>query len=226
MKRFILLIFTFVFSVSVLAQNDVTKFLGIPVDGYKPEMINKLKDKGFIDHPYKSDMLVGEFNGRDVYVSVVTNKNKVYRIFLADRYPVSEADIKVRFNTLCRQFEKNKNYMVFSDHSIPEDEDISFQMLVANKRYEAVFYQVPEQIDILAIQARLLEEVQSLYTPEEIINPTEEIQSKMYDLALEHTLLEIVYKKTVWFKIDKDGNNYRILMFYDNELNEASGEDL
>lgn len=222
MKRFILLIFTFVFSVSVLAQNDVTKFLGIPVDGYKPEMIRKLKGKGFTEHPYMSDVLIGEFNGMPVEVKVVTNNNKVYRIFLRDRYSVSEMDIKIRFNTLCRQFEKNKNYVVSSDHSIPEDEDISFQMLVANKRYEAVFYQIPEPIDTL------LEKVQSLYTSEEIVNPTEEIQSKMYDLVLEHTLLEMesISKKTVWFMIDKDGNNYRILMFYDNELNKASGEDL
>ena len=28
-------------------EKDVTKFLGIPVDGYKPAMIEKLKAKGF-----------------------------------------------------------------------------------------------------------------------------------------------------------------------------------
>ena len=32
-------------STTVFAQKEVTKFLGIPVDGYKSEMIQKLKAK-------------------------------------------------------------------------------------------------------------------------------------------------------------------------------------
>lgn len=223
MKKLILTLCILVFSVSVFAQNDVTKFLGIPIDGYKHEMIRKLKRKGFTDHPYKSDVLVGEFNGRDVEVSVVTNNNKVYRIFLMDRYSVNEIDIKIRFNTLCRQFEGNKNYMSFREQqSIPEDEDISYKMQVDNKRYEAVFYQA---IDTLAVQARVLKEMQSLYTPEQLANPTEEMQSKMFVMAFDYTL-EIIDKKTVWFMIHQEGNDYRILMYYDNKLNQASGENL
>ena len=69
---------------TLVAQSDVTKFLGIPVDGFKPEMIRKLKAKGFVEHPYRTDELVGELNGRDVEVAVVTDNNKVYRIFLRD----------------------------------------------------------------------------------------------------------------------------------------------
>lgn len=45
-------------------------------------MIRKLKAKGFVEHPYRTDELAGEFNGRDVEVAVVTDNNKVYRIFL------------------------------------------------------------------------------------------------------------------------------------------------
>ena len=56
------------------AQRDVTKFLGIPVDGYKTEMQKKLIGKGFT---YNSlyDFYEGEFNGRDVNVYVVTNND-------------------------------------------------------------------------------------------------------------------------------------------------------
>ena len=32
----------------MLAQKDVTKFLGIPVDGTKAEMKKKLQEKGFV----------------------------------------------------------------------------------------------------------------------------------------------------------------------------------
>lgn len=225
MKKLILALCALILSVSVFAQDDVTKFLGIPIDGFKPEMIRKLKGKGFTDHPYKSDVLVGEFNGRDVEVSVVTNNNKVYRIFLQDRYSVSEMDIKIRFNTLCRQFEGNSNYMSISEQIIPEDEDISYEMSVSDKRYEAVFYQQPEKLDTLAIQQTLFDKVRAKYTEEQLANPTEEMQQDFVEMSLE-IAFDIVSTKSVWFMIDKDGSQYRILMYYDNKKNQANGQDL
>ena len=132
MKKLALIITSLLLSVSVFAQKDVTKFLGIPVDGFKPEMIKKLKAKGYTEHFYKPDVLVGEFNGRDVEVSVVTNNNKVYRIFVQDAYTVDEYNIKIRYNTLCEQFENNKRYisMAIEGQSIPEDEDIDRKSVV------------------------------------------------------------------------------------------------
>lgn len=224
MKKLALIITTLLFSVSAFAQEDVTKFLGIPVDGFKPEMIRKLKAKGFVEHPYLSDVLVGEFNGRDVEVSVGTNNNKVYRIFLRDRYASSETDIKIRFNTLCRQFEDNKKYLSLSEQTIPEDEDISYEMTVNKKRYEAGFYQMPEALDTAAIQQQILPKIMEEFSQEELANPTEEIQAKILEKAFMYTL-ELVEKKTVWFMISNDGG-YRILMYYDNKLNQANGEDL
>ena len=74
MKKYILLFCGLLFcSILVSSQNkDVTKFLGIPVDGTKLEMINKLKAKGFKISPYNKDVLTGEFNGYDVNVHIVT----------------------------------------------------------------------------------------------------------------------------------------------------------
>ena len=34
-------------TMALYAQKDVTKFLGIPVDGSESEMVKKLKEKGF-----------------------------------------------------------------------------------------------------------------------------------------------------------------------------------
>lgn len=227
MKKLALIITTLLFSVSVFAQEDVTKFLGIPVDGFKPVMIRKLKAKGYTEHSYKPDVLVGEFNGRDVEVSVVTNNNKVYRIFVQDAYTVDEYNIKIRYNTLCEQFENNKRYisMAVEGQSIPDDEDISDQMLYEDKRYEALYFQVPEQVDTLAVQTSLRERVLAKYTEEQLANPTSEMQEEVlkatFDIAF-----EIYEKKSVWFTINKEGNRYRILMYYDNKYNEANGEDL
>ena len=94
MKKILSLAVLLVFSLAMYAQKDVTKFLGIPVDGTKSEMIKKLKEKGFTSTLYDKDVLEGEFNGVDVNISVVTNNNKVYRIFVADaNTTMNEADM-------------------------------------------------------------------------------------------------------------------------------------
>jgi hypothetical protein len=61
MKKLTLFFIAAAFSITVFAQEDVTKFLGISIDGFKSEMINKLKSKGFVEHTYSPDILVGEF---------------------------------------------------------------------------------------------------------------------------------------------------------------------
>lgn len=130
----------FIFSVAMYAQKDVTKFLGIPVDGSKAAMIRKLKAKGFTDDPYDEEALRGEFNGADVKIYVVTNNNKVYRIFVRDVYRRNESDIKIRFNNLCCQFQNNKKYYSLKDYTLSDDEDISYG--INKKRYAANYYQV------------------------------------------------------------------------------------
>ena len=140
MKRLLLLLLL-VTSTSVFAQKEVTKFLGIPVDGYKSEMIQKLKAKGY-NYNSTRDCLEGEFNGRDVEIGVVTNNNKVYRIAIIDKAYSNESNIKIRFNTLCNQFENNSKYFGSRDQKISENDDISYEIRVNNKRYQASYYQI------------------------------------------------------------------------------------
>lgn len=47
MKRIITMLFAVIISMTTFAQKDVTKFLGIPIDGTMSEMKAKLKAKGF-----------------------------------------------------------------------------------------------------------------------------------------------------------------------------------
>ncbi len=207
-------------------QKEVTKFLGIPVDGTKSEMVRQLKSKGFYRSSMK-DALVGEFNGRDVYVSVVTNNNKVYRIAVIDVNENDEADIKIRFNTLVSQFANNPKYAGSEDQKIPDEEDISYEMSVNSKRYEAIFYQTGSELSDSAMQ----EKIQSMlaeFTPEEIKNPTTETENKL-EMAKYRGILELValrLSRPVWFVISESYGKYRIVMYYDNEYNSANGEDL
>lgn len=231
MKKYVSLFAALLICVASWAQKDVTTFLGIPVDGYKNEMKQKLIKKGFT-YDSALDMLDGEFNGHPVYVKIVTNNNKVHRIMLMDKNAVSETDIKIRFNTLCQQFENNKRYFdPFKNQSIPEDEDISFQMTVNNKRYDASYMQMfnKELLDTAAVSSKAYETISKKYTAEQLLNPSEEIVTEFtdaYNKIINNYTWDIVQNKTVWFLIKEDGADYRIIMYYDNKYNEANGEDL
>ena len=225
MRKILSIAVLLVISVVAYAQKDVTKFLGIPVDGYKTEMIQKLKAKGFTVDPYGKDILQGEFNGRDVSVHIGTNNNRVYRIMLCDKNCVNEADIKIRFNRLCEQFERNSNYVAFGNQTISEDEEISYEMLVNKKRYEAIFYQKPEQFDTTAVTNEFKLYLLNKYTQEELDNPTEEVQEGVKSMLLSYSI-ELIQRKVVWFMISEFKGEYYISMYYDNKYNQANGEDL
>ncbi|MEZ3440546.1 hypothetical protein [Alistipes sp.] len=229
MKKILLVATLLICTVALYAQNDVTRFLGIPVDGTKYEMIQKLKAKGFTSSPQDRDVLVGEFNGSQVNIYVVTTNNKVSRIMVCDANTMNGTDIRIRFNQLCRQFGKNKKYVqassLFSDNTISDDEDISYEITVHKKRYEAVYYQLPTVIDSVALAEEIQSVVLSKYTEEQLANATEDQQQEVMAEAVLY-MLEKFSKKSVWFMISDLYGKYYITMFYDNEYNRANGEDL
>ena len=196
MRKFLTLLAMIAISASVFAQKEVTKFMGIPVDGSPTEMIKKLKAKGFTtDEDFMQavelglidwdgpEVLTGRFNGERVRVYIVVETNKVWRIALKDKKDRDETQIKIRFNTLVRQFENNDKYVYFYEQTIADDEDISYQMTVNKKRYDAYFVQKGEDgtVDV---------------------------------------------KREVWFLIIQRFDGYYIYMYYDNKYNEADGSDL
>ena len=179
MKKVILLVLLFI-SIFANAQKDVTTFLGIPVDGTKAEMKQKLIAKGYTP---KTDLagkeyLEGEFNGTDVRIHIITNNNKVYRIMVSDVNQLDEANIRIRFNRLVSQFKNNKRYFSFEDYYLPESENISYEMRIHNKIYEASFFQTPDmqKVDTLAMQKTVYDEMLRKYTEEQLENPTEEME--------------------------------------------------
>lgn len=149
---------------------------------------------------------------------------------LADAATTNETDIKIRFNRLCNQFEKNPKYSPRNlnpdGYSIPNDEDISFQITVKKKRYEASYIQMPEQLDSTALIEKAQKYLYSKYTQEQLDNlSNEESLELQKDIFM--SFLNEFSKSCVWFMINEEGyDRYRIYMFYDNERNHANGEDL
>ena len=162
-----------------IAQGSNTiKFLGIPVDGTKKEMISKLQEKGY-KYDASSDVLFGEFNGKDVNISVQTVNNRVWRIAIIDTNENDEISTKIRFNRLFDQFSNNKKYVLLNGEKLTDEDDISFEMTSHKKRYEASFTFADKSVNGL-----------------------------------------------VWYMITKQFGCYRIAMFYENLDNAANGDDL
>lgn len=147
MKKFILLFLTTIcLTFSSFAQTSCITFLGIPVDGTKREMISKLEAKGYEYNSY-TDCLTGEFNGADVSIYVQTINNKVWRIAVVDESHTNESNIKIRFNNLFEQFSNNSKYVRLDGNRVNENDDISYEMTVHNKRYAASFGLVDTSIN-------------------------------------------------------------------------------
>ena len=139
-KRFLATFLFVLMTIAAIAQDSNTiKFLGIPIDGTKKEMITKLQAKGY-EYDASSDLLFGEFNGTDVTIYVQTVNNKVWRLNIADaNVNDDEANVKARYNKLFKQLSNNGKYKIYDGSTLGEEENISYEMTVNKKRYEAGF---------------------------------------------------------------------------------------
>lgn len=137
MKRIIIAVLFATISFNALSQN-VIKFLGIPIEGTKKEMISQLEAKGYEYNAYK-DALMGEFNGTNVVLQVQTVNNRVWRIAILDATSTDESNIKIRFNNLFDQLSNNGKYKLEEGRKIKDNDDISYEIIVRNKRFEAYF---------------------------------------------------------------------------------------
>ena len=240
MKKLISLIAIIFASLTIYAQDsyidfyglkiEKTKFLGIPIDGSKQAVQSALIAKGYRLSD-DGNYLTGRFNGEDVMVLIHTENGKVDRISVIDRHNRSETDIKIRFNRLCSQFKDNGKYISFDDFTISEDEDISYEMNVHNKRYEAAFYQVGRNI----LSDLTEEQIETIGIKYYERNPiSDEDREKLTDEELKTKfatgftieLFDAVSNNNVWFMINESHGEYYIAMYYDNESNRANGEDL
>lgn len=151
MKRFFIFIALVLALVNIsYAQNDVTTFMGIPVDGTKNEMIKQIKSKGFKLVDKKLGVLEGDFNGNISQVYIMTNRNKVDCISVCDKYSSTNEKLVIsRFNRIVNQFYNNGNYIIPAGYSvedflIPDNEhQLWYNIKNDEKTYYAYFIQCP-----------------------------------------------------------------------------------
>lgn len=126
-------------------QSNVTEFWGIPVEGSKSTMIEKLRRKNFVYDPFE-DCLEGEFNGAEVRILIQTQNGRVWRLVVFDKASYNEDEIKTRYDNLCKQFSSSSKYSPISVDPLPESEERKSEYN-ARKEYQAIYTQFPEKED-------------------------------------------------------------------------------
>ena len=188
-------------TLSLNAQDNVMKFMGIPIDGTKSEMISQLKKKGFT-YNKEYDWLEGRFNGEEVNVIVHTNNDLVDRIMVVSANPVNETNIKIKFNNLVRQFNNNERYYsTEEDQEIGDNVDISYEMSVNSKRFEASFHQKLSKEEEKIIKQRMFDNydamIEQLLEDDEFKDFADEIRKgdKESNIDSFFALMELLLKK-------------------------------
>ncbi len=139
MKKNILTILLLVFSISAYSQNsDPIKFLGIPIDGPESEFVSKLKAKGFV-YNKTTNFCTGEFYGENVDLLFSTYHGKMRSV--AVFFPSCGEDLaRLRYNKLLTDLVDNAKYLRTSiNGTIPDDENIWYQMSIKKKEYKETF---------------------------------------------------------------------------------------
>ena len=168
MKRALLIALLTLLPVLCLAHDGgPLKFLGIPIDGSELQFSAKLKAKGFtyntITESYK-----GQFNGKTVDVYIHTNHNVVDRVCVV--FPLTNEDgIREEYNRLLEQFKNTGKYLDLSmNENIPEDDNISYEISIKNKRYQASFYYYDFNNDRVTFMNALMDKVADFFTEEQL----------------------------------------------------------
>ena len=169
MKRLFLTAILIVLCIFCFGQEGgPLKFLGIPIDGTEAQFGAKLRSKGFL---YNSvyDYYTGQFNGKKVNVFLHTNHNVMDRVYVV--FPeTTESDIRIEYNKLISQFRKNGKYdELDKNEEIPDDENISYEITVKNKRYQASFVYFDPSVGDIARSNALLDKFSPFLTEEQIV---------------------------------------------------------
>ena len=124
MKKFLFILIMCIATLTACKQNTI-KFLGIPVDGTKQEMMERLQTKGF-KYDSVNDCLMGEFNGMESIIFLATFNNKVCRVIVINKTPLNGFNADLTFNNFVEQFTNNEKYIRLSDEEISENYKLSF----------------------------------------------------------------------------------------------------
>lgn len=216
-----------------LAQSDVTKFLGIPVDGSVEEMVRKLEAKGFKKtYPYdesRSNFFTGNYDGdRNAKIILFSNREGiVYQIRVIKEEQIFNSNLaKYKYNSLVHRFSEKWTYFSANGSEIPEEEDIDEEFREGKSYYSAFFIQLP---DSLLKVGKTIYDADSKPNSDKTLEETAQTLSfKLRTLSAINDRLDEAKNKGVLILLKQYNitRNYFIAIDYWNGYNDHPDEDL
>ncbi len=146
MKKFYLIFICLLFSTCIFCQERVPEYNGIPIDGAKEEMIQKLVETGMFIKCIsgdKYDLMLISKDLKDLgitpFVKIHTQDGKVAGI-RQDILHLTAEKAKILFNAsyIGNLKFNSSDFYVSSGDSIPEKEDIFYEMRFNKKEYKLI----------------------------------------------------------------------------------------
>ncbi len=132
-------------SVQQSAQQNVTTFMGIPVEGEEKAMRSKLQAKGFSESD--KDILKGEVEGKQCFLLIKTNKDSVSQLIVVEEDTISNVKAAVdKFNALIETYRNDeKRYAEYEyNYPIPDRDEETNKSHINDGYYYAEFFQACE----------------------------------------------------------------------------------
>lgn len=222
-RALLLTVISLMLSVYVFSKEETTRFLGIPVDGPKSEMIRKLQAKGY-EYVSEEDFFMGFYMGDPVYLFLQTVNDKVSRVIVYDIEQRTEEEIKYRFNSIYSRFAFNSRYERLGKRNLvlTPDDKLAYEMKRHNYIHKAVFKQVKvDEGDADIAKASAPAVGVHPVDMEQIKGDYRERRRRMHARAIgyvnRHT--NESYKSQVWFVITERFGKFGVVMLYDNVPN-------
>ena len=224
MKKLFFLIATTLLATNMMAQNYPTKFLGIPIEGTKQEMIQKIRERGFT-YNRQLDCLTGVFNGEKVVIGLRAYEGKVCQVMVGSLQTYSEKQIKAKFNNLMKLFNEDPYYISthLDQKFIDKKEKISKEMSKNSKKYAAYYMQITHDLDttiLMKDMEKIAQDVAIQFADKDSLSEREKDLTEQY---IELKAIRRQYTNNiVWFRILENQGKYSIALYYDNLYNRPS----
>ena len=213
--------YTFLSSGSTDTDESALKFVGVPIDGTKEQMIEALEEKGFQKEPFNDSMATGMFNGELVTLFLSTNHGIVDRVKVV--YPRCNAanDTRVKYNMLLSRFNRNAKYVCVNTRpEVPADENIYLKLQANTKEYDAVYFFLHPEVNAKGWVEEFKREYQKLYKKPLQGLSYEEMEEALFCLPMK---VSAAVSGVVWFTMT---SVHDININYINFKNRPHGEDL
>lgn len=145
MKRTIIAALTLVLSLTLSAQNNVTVFMGVPVDGTEASMIAHLMKNGATRKG--ENIVLNKIDGNPYIIRLKTNKGRLWRVSMIDSKGTKDVNrILSIYEAMIDAYRENTNQYCEYEYNKPVNpaDSLNWENYIHQGAYYAEFFQIAD----------------------------------------------------------------------------------